>query len=145
MKGQRLLMRLAAGVLLSTLSACGALTNITMPGSEPEVVSPSVRESCYGAGDLPDFTGEDCLLDEWVAFALQAQRGNSGWRESTLLQLEQATATTVASRVPSCSAGAMNRTGSWPPTSTRRTCPPPRAACSRCFVSGSMASRSVAV
>lgn len=88
MKGQRLLMRLAAGALLSTLSACGALTNITLPGSEPQAVSPSVRESCYGAGDLPDFAGEDCLLDEWVAFALQAQRGNASWRESTLLQLE---------------------------------------------------------
>lgn len=88
MKGQRLLLSLTACVLLSTLSACGVLSRMTLPGTEAAAMSPGVEASCLGAGDLPDFAGEDCLLDEWVAFALQAQRGNGDWRRSTLVQLE---------------------------------------------------------
>lgn len=88
MKGQRLLMGLTVFMLVSTLSACGALSNITLPGTESAAVSPDVKNSCLGAGGLPDFIEEDCLLDEWVAFSLQAQRGNSDWHRNTLEQLE---------------------------------------------------------
>ncbi|MDO6787197.1 hypothetical protein Q4589_06310 [Cobetia marina] len=88
MKGQRLLTGITTGMLVSLLSACGALSNITLPGNEHVADTPSVQDSCHGAGDLPDFKEGNCLLDEWVAFALQAQRGNGQWRDSTLMQLE---------------------------------------------------------
>ncbi|APE31334.1 hypothetical protein BOX17_10470 [Halomonas aestuarii] len=59
---------------------------------QPQSSSPSVKTPSLGAafcrGELPDFDNADCLLHDWVAFGLAAQRGDRVWREATLIRLE---------------------------------------------------------
>lgn len=42
----------------------------------------------YGCGDIPRFADNVCLLDAWVTFGLDAQRGDSSWRRGQLEALE---------------------------------------------------------
>ncbi|WP_110598829.1 hypothetical protein [Salinicola lusitanus] len=38
----------------------------------------------YGCGDIPTYADNVCLVDSWVAFGLEAQRGDDEWREEVL-------------------------------------------------------------
>lgn len=39
-------------------------------------------------GGIPDFTQDECLLDNWITYALVSQQGDHEWRDVTLAQLE---------------------------------------------------------
>ncbi|WP_110643352.1 hypothetical protein [Salinicola sp. CPA57] len=48
------------------------------------------RESVpYGCGDIPTYADNVCLVDTWIAFGLQAQRGDAEWREEMLADVGQ--------------------------------------------------------
>ncbi|MEQ6889259.1 hypothetical protein ABE957_11290 [Halomonas sp. CS7] len=55
-------------------------SGVSMPNTSQGMVS------CTDA--VPDFDDVECLLPEWVAFGLAAQRGDRAWREATLMRLE---------------------------------------------------------
>ncbi|MGQ7242997.1 hypothetical protein ACUN9V_05980 [Salinicola sp. V024] len=42
-----------------------------------------------GCGDIPSYADNVCLVDSWVAFGLQAQRGDDDWRQRTLDKVGQ--------------------------------------------------------
>ncbi|WP_245392747.1 hypothetical protein [Salinicola halimionae] len=42
-----------------------------------------------GCGEIPTYADNVCLVDSWVAFGLQAQRGDDDWREQTLGKVGQ--------------------------------------------------------
>ncbi|WP_110666776.1 hypothetical protein [Salinicola halophilus] len=41
-----------------------------------------------GCGEIPRFADNVCLLDSWVAFGLESQRGDTMWRRTHLRALE---------------------------------------------------------
>jgi len=43
----------------------------------------------YGCGEIPTYADNVCLVDAWVAFGLQAQRGDDDWRDETLAEVGQ--------------------------------------------------------
>lgn len=43
----------------------------------------------YGCGDIPTYADNVCLVDSWVAFGLEAQRGDDEWRDEVLERVGQ--------------------------------------------------------
>ncbi len=43
----------------------------------------------YGCGEIPTYADNVCLVDTWVEFGLQAQRGDDEWRDETLARVGQ--------------------------------------------------------
>ncbi|WP_251977138.1 hypothetical protein [Salinicola avicenniae] len=56
---------------------------LTLAGCQSLAGSPSAPHGC---GDIPSFADNVCLLDSWVAFGLEAQRGDDAWRRDTLAE-----------------------------------------------------------
>ncbi|KFF49861.1 hypothetical protein GY26_05550 [Gammaproteobacteria bacterium MFB021] len=69
---------------LALLSGCQSL---------PETDAPPP-----GCGELPTFADNVCLLDSWVAFGLDAQRGDTEWRQMMLERLDGSRADQKAAR-----------------------------------------------
>jgi len=61
-----------AGVM--TLAGCQSFSGKSIPA---------------GCGDIPTYADNVCLVDSWVAFGLQAQRGDDDWRDETLDKVGQ--------------------------------------------------------
>jgi FtsZ-binding cell division protein ZapB len=57
-----------------TLAGCQSLSSESIPA---------------GCGEIPSYADNVCLVDSWVAFGLQAQRGDDDWRERTLDKVGQ--------------------------------------------------------
>lgn len=73
---------------LTTLWLAGC-QYLPVPSSSGGVAMPSAPRSALACTDaLPDFDENECLVHEWVAFGLTSQRGDSAWREATLVSLE---------------------------------------------------------
>lgn len=43
----------------------------------------------YGCGDIPTYADNVCLVDAWVSFGLESQRGDDDWRDAILNQVGQ--------------------------------------------------------
>jgi len=52
----------------------------------------------HGCGDVPTFADNVCLLDSWVAFGLEAQRGDAAWRQQVLSEIGASRAEQKAAR-----------------------------------------------
>ncbi|MBZ5877146.1 hypothetical protein [Chromohalobacter israelensis] len=72
-------MLLVALCASSLLTGCQWLAQQPPPPPEPPVTS------CDG--DIPQLADNVCLVDDWVAFGLAAQRGDSEWRQTMLTRL----------------------------------------------------------
>lgn len=81
---------------LRPLLACATLLWLAgcelMPESPFAVPQGRTASEVAAAGecqaDVPGFSDEACLLPDWVAFGLAAQRGDRTWREAMLTRLE---------------------------------------------------------
>lgn len=67
------------------LAGCELLPESSF-GVPAAVSPPASRSDCYA--EVPDFAERNCLLHDWVAFGLAAQRGDQNWREAMLTRLE---------------------------------------------------------
>lgn len=77
MKLRMLFLALSAG---SLLSGCQWLTQ------QPPTLPEAPITTC--AGDIPQLADNACMMDDWVAFGLAAQRGDGEWRQTMLTRLE---------------------------------------------------------
>jgi hypothetical protein len=69
----------------TSLAGCELLpeTDFGLSASAPP---PASISGCHA--EVPDFADIDCLLHNWIAFGLAAQRGDRNWREAMLTRLE---------------------------------------------------------
>lgn len=66
---------------LRPLLACLAI--VSMTGCQWVPMTQATDEGVHAPacfGDVPDFSLDDCLLDDWIAFGLASQQGDSAWR-----------------------------------------------------------------
>jgi len=63
----------------SLLTGCQWMTQETSPPVAPVT-------SCKG--DIPKLADNICLVDDWIAFGLESQRGDSEWRSTMLTRLD---------------------------------------------------------
>lgn len=69
----------------SWLAGCELLPEVPF-GVQTPTPHPVSISGCYA--EVPGFADQDCLLHDWVAFGLAAQRGDTNWRETILTRLE---------------------------------------------------------
>lgn len=72
-----------------TLLAC--VMGMSLSGCQWLPLTDGHRGSLQGLncpGGIPDFTQDECLLDDWIAYGLASQQSDAEWREAMLAQLE---------------------------------------------------------
>ncbi|WP_372613770.1 hypothetical protein [Halomonas sp.] len=81
-------------MMLRPLLACLTATWLAgcelLPESSFGIQAPTPPPASIGGchAEVPDFAERDCLLHDWIAFGLAAQRGDRNWREAMLTRLE---------------------------------------------------------
>ncbi|GAB2779681.1 hypothetical protein GCM10027040_02120 [Halomonas shantousis] len=75
-------------ILLAMVLASSLLAGCQGLNPQPEEPVDTVPSSCLG--DIPTLADNICLVDAWVGFGLQAQRGDDEWRERMLSRLDGA-------------------------------------------------------
>jgi hypothetical protein len=65
---------LLACLVLLSVAGCQQLLPVT-----DSVEEEAYYQTCHS--EIPDFSLDGCLLDDWIAFGLASQQGDSEWRE----------------------------------------------------------------
>ncbi|MHB0776649.1 hypothetical protein [Halomonas sp. WWR20] len=72
--------------LLAVVLAGSLLAGCQGLNEQPEEAVDTVPSSCLG--DVPTLADNYCLIDAWVGYGLEAQRGDDAWRERMLERLD---------------------------------------------------------